>query len=85
MNRFRVLAPFLLAALYWDVDITVMSSCSAHGIRPQSDTVFCRRCGELHGDEVEVCPCGSDDLLAMCDLCAVEFTKRGRVPVETAN
>lgn len=89
MNRFPLLASFLMMFAFASGDgfeIKVMSNCSAHGLRPQSSTVFCRACGEMHDHDTEICGCGSDDLLAMCDLCEDHFrTNGGRVPVESAN
>jgi len=88
MNRLPNLAAFLgmaFALMSAGFPIEIMSNCSAHGIRPQSSTVFCHRCGALHSDETELCACGSSKLLAMCDLCDLHFRQLGRVPVERAN
>lgn len=88
MNRFpNLVAFFEMAIPLMDAGfpIEVLSQCSAHGIRPQAARVFCRSCGAMHDDDTERCTCGSDALLAMCDLCELHFRAAGRVPVETAN
>lgn len=80
MHRFPNLCVFLLMML--QLDVQIMTSCSAHGIQPHADENFCGDCGVI-ADADTCTSCGSGRMLSMCIMCKQFFGDR--VPVETAN